>query len=388
MIKLAVVDSDPQFADEIGHLLEQRADMVVMATALDLNQALAIAEKQQPQVMLIGPGIGTDISAAFVKKLTAHYPIGCILLAYNATNKLRTAAMRANIVEVIQVPVDPGKIIAVIKTAAGYAEQLAVRGEEVVEEHKCTVITIFSTKGGVGKTVLSTNIATSLASMADARVILIDLDLQFGDVGIAMGLSPDKTMLDFTDSMLNADFREIDELLVTHKSGVRVLMAPKGPESADLIDGGRVSTTLSILKKHADFIIIDTTASFNDTVLAALDKSDEICIVLTMDMLSVKNIKLCLRTLNDLKYVREMQKIVINRVENNVGLKVGEIERVLGMNALAKIPADKAVSLSINKGVPVVIDAPKNQVSKEIEELAHFYVSKYRRDWIEIKMSS
>ncbi|MCL5291692.1 MAG: AAA family ATPase [Actinobacteria bacterium] len=388
MIKLALVDPDPQFAEEMERLLEGRSDMVITAMAFDLNQALSIAESQRAQVMLFGPGIGSDISIPFIKKLTARYPIGCILLTFNATKRTKLTALLANVVEVVRAPADAGKIIAAVQLAAGYAEQqLYMEEDKTSSERKCTIITIFSTKGGVGKTVLATNIATSIARETAGRVVLVDLDLQFGDVGMAMGLDPDKTMLEFANHMAEADAVKIDDFLITHESGLKVLLAPLEPESADLINGDCVSSMTKALKRYADFIVVDTPASFNDTVLAVLDESDEICIVLTMDILSLKNIKLCLRTLGELKYPHEKQRILINRVESNVGLKIAEMEKVLGMRAIAKIPFDKAVPLSVNKGVPVVIDAPKLPVSREIETLALFYVGRYRSDRADLRIS-
>ncbi len=383
MIKLALVDPDPKFTEEMERLLEERSDMAISAVALDLNRALVIAREQKPPVMIFGPGVGTEASVSFVRKLTAEFPIGCVVLSFAATNALKMTANKANVVEVIQIPADPEKLISAIQMAAGYAQQLAKKEEVVEEEHKCAVVTVFSTKGGVGKTFLATNIATSISRMIEGRVVLVDLDLQFGDVGIMMGLNPDITILEFVDNTVDLSVKRIDELLVTHKSGLKVLLAPRDPESADSITGASVTSVISALKEYADFMIVDTPASFNDNILAVLDESDEICIVLTMDLPSVKNIKLCLRTLGELKYSREKQKIIINRVETNVGLKVSEIEKALGMSALAQIPSDKAVSLSINKGVPLVVDAPKLAISKEINELAFYYISKYRPDWVE-----
>jgi len=382
MIKLVVLDPDPQFAEEIERLLEERNDIVITALAQDINRAMTVAEQQQPHVMIIGPGIGEDVSVMFVKKLTAEHPVGCILFTINSTARLKTAAIRSNVVEVIQVPAEPEKIIAAIKMAAGFAEQLAIREEPVEKEKRCATVTVFSTKGGVGKTVLSINMGAYMAGLGEGRVVLVDLDLQFGDVGIAMGMHPEKTILDLVEDMVETGEVNIEDFLVEHKSGLKVLMAPKNPESADLITGEHISAIMSALKKYADFIIVDTPASFNDNVLAVLDRTDEICIVLNMDMPSVKNIKLCLRTLNELRYAREKQRIVVNRVENNVGLKVIEIEKVLGMRAIAKVPSDKAVPLSVNKGVPVVMDAPKLPIAKEIEELSLFYVDKYQPEWV------
>jgi len=387
MIKLALVDPDPQFSAEVERLLENRSDMAIVVVAPDLNRALIAAEQQEPHVMIIGPGMGAELAIQFTRKLTSSYPIGCLLLSLNSTAKFKMAAIKANVVEVIQIPVDPEKIIGSIQTAAGYAQQLAIKDETEALDRSATVVTVFSTKGGVGKTVLATNIAASIARQFEGRVVVVDLDLQFGDVGIAMGMSPSATMLDFADHINELDDNRFDELLVGHESGAKAVLAPKEPESADLIDAQSTASIITALKRYADFIIVDTPASFNDNVLAVLDHSDEICVVVTMDMLSVKNIKLCLKTLDDLRYARERQKMVINRVETNVGLKVTEIEKVLGMRAIAKIPSDKAVSLSVNKGIPVVMDAPKLPVSKEIEELALFYVNKYRPEWVDMRFS-
>lgn len=389
MIKLAVVDRDPQFSKEIEQMIEDRSDMAIITRAFDLNRALIIAEKERPQVMVVGPGIGDDVAIPFMRRLTTEYQIGCILLTFSSTYKLKAAAISAKVVEVIKVPSDPEKIINAIHVAAGYAEQMSKAEEKVAgkRDHKCAVITVFSTKGGVGKTVLATNMATSITKKTESRVILVDLDLQFGDVGIAMGLESSNTVLEFADyisDMGETDEKRLDELLVSHSSGLKVLLAPKEPESADLITPESIKSIMEILKKDADFIIVDTPASFDDNVLTLLDASDEICMILTMDMPSVKNLKLCFKTLSDLRYSREMQRLVINRVENNVGLKVAEIEHSIGMRAIGRIPFDKAVPLSVNKGVPVVLDAPKLQVSKEIENLAMFYVSKHRPDLAEM----
>ncbi|MDI6815906.1 MAG: AAA family ATPase [Actinomycetota bacterium] len=387
MIRLALIDPDPQFAAEVERLLENRSDMAIVAVAPDLNRALIAAGQQEPHVMIIGPGVGAELAVQFTRKLTSSHPIGCLLFSPNVTANMKMAAIKANAVEVIQIPVDPEKIIGSIQTAAGYAQQLAIKDQTQTPDQGAVVITVFSTKGGVGKTVLSTNIAASIARQFESRVVVVDLDLQFGDVGIAMGLNPSATMLDFVENLGELDENRFEDLLIGHASGAKVILAPKEPESADLIDAQATGSIISALKRYADFIIIDTPASFNDNVLAVLDQSDEICVVVTMDMLSLKNIKLCLKTLDDLKYARERQKMVINRVETNVGLKVVEIEKVLGMRAIAKIPSDKAVSLSVNKGVPVVMDAPRIPVSREIEELALFYVNKYRPDWINVRLS-
>lgn len=387
MIKVAIADPDPQFEKEIEKLLEMRPDMVVVASARSLNQVVSLVEECQPNVLLIGPGMGEDIAISFAKKLTGQHPVGCILLTFSLPAYHKQAAMRANIVEVIQVPADPERLSMAIQMAAGFAQQLAIRDESAQPQKKCAVLTVFSTKGGVGKTVLSTNMAAAIARATEGRVVLIDLDLQFGDVGIAMGLSPERTILDFADHAPDADSKMIDDMLLTHPSGLKVLLAPKEPESADLITGERVVSIMSALKNYADFIIIDTPASFNDNVLAALDESDEICLVLTLDLPSVKNIKLCLRTLSELKYEHVKYKMVVNRVESNVGLKVAEVEKVLNLRAVAAIDADRAVPLSLNKGVPVVLDEPKLPVSKEIDELALMYVNKYRPDLLEVKMT-
>ncbi|MHB0977400.1 MAG: AAA family ATPase [Candidatus Aquicultorales bacterium] len=382
MVKIALVDPDPQFADEIQHALEERSDLTVAAVAFDLNRALALAETGEIQVMIIGPGISTDISIPFVKRMTGEHPIGVLVLASRCTQRLKAAALRANVVEVLEVPASSVDIIAGIAMAAGFAGQLAVEPPTPLEkEREATVITVFSTKGGVGKTVISSNMAVSIAKQTEARVALVDLDLQFGDSGIALGLSCDQTIADMADGAGGISDELLKKAFARHESGVCVLQAPVKPEAADLVSPEMTRAVLRALKSRFDFIVVDTPAAFNDHVLTALDLSDEICLILTMDILSLKNLKLCLRTLNDLRYPREKQRVVINRIEGNVGLRVPEVEKALGFSAIGRIPADSAVPLSLNKGIPVVLDAPKLPVGKAISDLGLYYASKYLPEW-------
>lgn len=378
MIKIALVDPDPLFSSEISNALEEREDMVVMATAQDLNQALIALERLAPDVMIFGPGVGSDVSLPFIRRLTSRQPLGCILVALRPTKKLKAAAAEANAAEVLAVPVDPDALASSIEKAMKSAEMAAdVRKGDT--NGKCAVITVFSTKGGVGKTVLAINIAASMARKSGGRVVLADFDLQFGDVAAAMGLVPDRTLSELVGKETE-DKSSMDDFLVPHESGVKVLLAPKEPESADLIGAEIAARILGELKERADFLIIDTPPAFNDVVLAALDATDEICVVLSMDVLSVKNARLCLRTLSELRYPPEKIKIAINKVEKEVGLRTADVEKALGMAALARIPLDKAVSRSVNKGVPVVLDAPDLPVSRELERLALYYARKYSAD--------
>ncbi len=377
MTKIALVDPDPLFSVEISKALEEREGMAVVAAAEDLNQALSAIERLAPGVMIFGPDIEPDVSLPFIGKISSKRPLACILLAFRPTRKLKSAAEEANVVEVLAAPVDADSLVAAIERASKIAE---ARTMERKEGEKCAVITVFSTKGGVGKTVLATNLAASMFRKSGCRIVLADFDLQFGDVAAAMGLSPDRTSLELAHKVAEVN-GNVDEFLTIHESGVKALLAPKEPESADLIGGECASSILAVLKKRADFLIIDTPPSFNDAVLAALDASDEICVVLAMDVLSVKNARLCLRTLKELRYSREKIKIAINRVESDVGLKTADVEKALGMSAIAKIPLDKAVSRSVNKGVPVVLDAPNLPVSRELDRLAAYYAKKYRAGW-------
>jgi pilus assembly protein CpaE len=238
------------------------------------------------------------------------------------------------------------------------------------------VITVFSTKGGAGKSVIAVNLAVALAKKASRPVVLVDADLQFGDIAVMLKLAPQNTIVDAVNANDRLDTSFIESLLATHiPSGVKVLPAPLEPAFADQIGSSQMLRVLDALRSYASIIVVDTPAYFNDVVLGLIEHSDDVVLVAGMDIPNIKNVKIGLQTLRLLNIPLHKLKLVLNRANSKVKLDVGEVEKTLGIKADCLIPSDVVVPQSVNKGVAVVLDAPRSGVTKAIEELAAMFTT-------------
>jgi pilus assembly protein CpaE len=245
---------------------------------------------------------------------------------------------------------------------------LAVSGDEGLEgEHKrATVITVFSAKGGCGKTTISTNLGAALADNGRREVCIVDLDLAFGDVAIALQLFPTHTISDAVALEETLDPSAVASLLTQHSPGLRVLSAPVEPGLAESIPVTLVSRLLNVMADMFDYVIIDTPPAFTDQVLAAFDMSDVAFLLATLDIPALKNLKLSLETLDLLNYPKEKVRLILNRADSKVGLDAGEVEKTLRAPISALIPSSRAVPAATNRGVPIVKDQPQHPVSLAI----------------------
>jgi pilus assembly protein CpaE len=238
------------------------------------------------------------------------------------------------------------------------------------------VITVFSTKGGAGKSVISTNLAITLAQRTQQPVCLVDGDLQFGDVAVMLKISPHHTIVDAVSSLDRLDAPLLESLLVTHEaSGLRVLAAPLEPAFADQVGAPEMVSIVELLRSFHGYVVVDTPAYFNDVVLGLVEVSDDVILVAGMDIPNIKNVKIGLQTLRLLNTPMEKLLLVLNRSNSKVKLDISEVERTLQVKADSLIPSDVLVPQSVNKGVPVVLHAPKSAVSKSIQQLADFFVT-------------
>jgi pilus assembly protein CpaE len=202
------------------------------------------------------------------------------------------------------------------------------------------------------------------------NTLLIDLDLQFGDVGIMMGIDPAQTIVDLVTTTGELDPDKLSGYVVNHQSGMDVLCAPLRPEDAELVTEDRIGQLIDVAKSAYDMVVLDTPPHFDATTLAALDRSDRLVLVATMDIPTVKNCKLALQTLNLLQYPRERIALVVNRPLGRADLRESDISRTLDMPIAAVIPLDKEIATAVNRGVPVTVSASRAPAAKAMRELA------------------
>jgi pilus assembly protein CpaE len=233
------------------------------------------------------------------------------------------------------------------------------------------VVTIMSPKGGAGKTMTSANVGLSLATMSGSpeRVVIMDADLQFGDICISLQVEPQHTIVDAARDIDKLDEELLNSLLATHSSGLRVLSAPLEPSLADEVSTQVVVKTLGMLKRMFDYVVIDTAPFLDEPVLSILERSDVVLLVVDMDLPAVKNAKLALDTLKLIKFPFEKIKLILNRVNSKARLDIGELERSLGLEVQAAISSDKLVPRAVNEGEPVVSLYPRSRVAKDLRNV-------------------
>jgi pilus assembly protein CpaE len=234
------------------------------------------------------------------------------------------------------------------------------------------MICVLGPKGGTGKTVTSSNLAVSLAR-AGYRSVIVDLDLQFGDVGLSLGLEPDKTVYDLAKSGGSLDAEKIDGFLAVHHSGVRALLAPTRPDHASVVTVEFLRDVYALLRSTNDFVIVDTPPGFTAEVIASIDSSSHVCVVGTLDSLSLKNTKLGLETLELMGYRPDRIRLVLNRAGTKVGITSEDVEAVMGRKPDVLVPSDRDIPRSVNEGDPIVLSKDRSEAARAFQKLADGY---------------
>jgi pilus assembly protein CpaE len=210
---------------------------------------------------------------------------------------------------------------------------------------------------------------------SDRPVVLVDADLQFGDVAVMLKLAPQRTNVDAVGAIEHLDAAMLQDMLIRHDpSGLLVLPAPLEPAFADQINAEYMTRIIEILRSFCSFVVVDTPAYFNEIVLNLIEQSDDVLLVAGMDIPNIKNVKIGLQTLRLLNTPMSKLHLVLNRANAKVKLDVNEVERTLQVRADSQIPSDVAVPQAVNKGNPVVLDAPKSGVAKSLEQLADMFL--------------
>jgi pilus assembly protein CpaE len=378
-IQVLIVDDIPETRDHLAKLLGFEPDIQVVGTASSGADAIEQATKIQPDVILMDINMPDMDGIAATERLSSQVPAAAVVMmsVQGEADYLRRS-MLAGAREFLVKPFSSDELTASIrqvhareKEKAGRAVVAqAIRVQDPTEEGQ--VVAVFSPKGGVGRTTIAVNLAVAAASELGKKVTLVDASFQFGDVAVLLNLNPkDKSMAELVPQLEEGhDPDSVDAFTLTHSSGIHVLLAPPSPEMAELITPAGVKHVIEILRAHSELVVIDCAAWFNDTLLGILDLADVVLTVLTLEITSIKNIRLFLEVAEQLGYSHKI-RLVLNRADTTLGIRVADVEHSIGRKVDHTIVSDgRAVVYALNRGIPFVLSNRESQVSQDVLRLA------------------
>lgn len=342
-----------------------------VATLDEASTKMALLLAAAPfDMVVIGCSEYSESALQAISAATGERPEAPVVVLYaGSPNGFMEAAFEAGADDLITLP--------------QVSEQVAFALEKVIARRRSAVtgaataapmIAVLGPKGGTGKTMTSCNLAVALAQQG-MRPILIDLDLQFGDVGLALGLKPTQTIYDLASSAGSLDGDKVDTFIVAHESGVNALLAPVRPDQAAAITVPFLHQLFDILRGRYDFVITDTPPAFSPEVIAAVDTSSHLCMVGTLDALSLKDTKIGLETLQQMGRDPAQTTLVLNRADTNVGISADDVERLLGRKPDLLVPSDVAIPRATTHGRPIVVAQPRSGAARAFGALAEKYVA-------------
>jgi pilus assembly protein CpaE len=370
---LVIVNPDTAGAETLRSAVDP--DAAILSSVDQARHHLA--EHPEVDVAVIGAAVDLEPALALAGAMRVSRPdLGVILVRRRVDTVVLTESLRAGVREVVAER-DMAALGSAVRRAREIARAMRSQGSVAASSDDfgplARVITVFSAKGGCGKTTLATNLAAAIADGGRRSVCLLDLDLAFGDVAIAMQLFPAHTIADAVPIADTLDATAIAALLTPHSPGLTTLVAPVEPGSAD-IPTAVIAKVLRLLREMFEYVVVDTPPAFTDHVLAAFDESDVLALLATLDIPALKNLKLTLETLDLLNYPRDKWRVVLNRSDSKVGLAIGEVEKTLRVPISAEVPSSRDVPASVNRGVPIVLDSPNHNVSNAIKQFAERHI--------------
>ena len=382
-IKILIVDDIPETRDHLTKLLGFEPDMTVVGAAASGKEALDLAAQLLPNVVLMDINM-PDMDGIAATELLAHRvpSAAVVMMSVQGEADYLRRSMLAGAREFLVKPFSSDELAASIRQVYSREREKVTRMVLPVPTSAPTrsggrapgrVVALFSPKGGVGRTTMAVNIAVAAASELGKKVVLMDASLQFGDVGVLLNLNPKN--MSIADLMPELDSSgEIDALdtfLINHTSGIRVLLAPPSPEMAELITPVAVKKVIEALRAEHDLVFVDCAAGINDATLAVLDMADEILTMLTLEITSIKNMRLFLEIAERLGYEEGKVKLVLNRADGNLGIRVSDVEHSIGRKVDHTIVSDgRSVVYALNRGVPFFLTNREAQVSQDVLNVA------------------
>ncbi|GAB4083006.1 AAA family ATPase [Modestobacter muralis] len=330
-----------------------------------------LVDGELPEVLVIGPDAPADQVLLLAARLDVQCPGISVLLIARPDPALLQAAMRAGIRDLLDPAADPAEIGASIERAARAAagRRRVLRPVEDSARYTGRVITVASPKGGVGKTTIATNLAIGLTSSAPQSTVLVDLDVQFGDVASALGLVPEYSLPDAVQGPAGQDTMVLKTFLTQHPSGLYAVCGSESPAAGDTVTAADVSRLLAQLAREFRYVVVDTAPGLSEQTLAALDRSSDVVMLSSMDVPGVRGLRKELDVLRELCMIPAGRHVVMNFADPKGGLSVRDVETTIGTGVDVVLPRSSAVPASTNQGVPLLESGRRDPMTKELRRL-------------------
>jgi len=371
--QVVAVGAPPTFRHQVARALAVDPDTVSWLPTVSAAESLLTDRPHPPNVLVLSPSIKEPDAFGMAEFVGRSSPTSAIVMVRDhAPNGLLPAAMRAGIRDVIDLSQGGAELRDALSRAISWSVSLrSSTGLSAPDsgETRGKVISVFSSKGGTGKTFLSSNLGAALARDTGRDTAVLDLELEVGDVFSYYGRTSTTQLSDFL-SIGDMEEPEAIAHLGTHISDHLWIFGAGTVPGTEPVAGESVGKVVRALRRMFGYVVIDATADYTDPVLAAFDLSDTICLITGLDVVGVRHMSLALQTLLSLGYPRERFRLVMNRADSKVRLDTDDVERVMNVGIDAMIPSSRLVPSSLNSGIPVVIDQPKSEVAKAVTKLA------------------
>jgi pilus assembly protein CpaE len=355
----------------IESALPEGSDIQVVAVVDGLEESWTALQETATDLIVVACAGHSERALVFIDgavKQRRERPV--VVLCESSPNGFVRRVFEAGADDIVTLPETPGNVLFTLEKAVARKQG----GAAATGVALAPMICVLGPKGGTGKTLTACNLALALAENG-RKVALVDLDLQFGDIGLALGLAPQRTIYDLAKAGGSVDAEKIEDFLVVHPSGARVLMAPTRPDQAGTITVEFLREVYAGLRASNDFVIVDTPPGFVPEVIASIDSSSHVCMVGMLDSLSLKNTKLGLETLELMGYESERIRVLLNRADSRVGIERDEVDSIIGRSPDVFVPSDREIPVSVNEGRPVVVSQSRSEAARAFQSLAAMYVN-------------
>lgn len=377
MARIVIADSQEDSRRILREALEFEPKFEVVDDIDEGSELVDLIGPLNVDVVLIDQNLNGVDPLQTVRKLRNQHPgLGIIVTGHAPEVADLRHAMQAGADDYLPKPIDTHEAAETVGELIGRVEQRRSRfsvAEAGSGPVASKVVSVYSPQGGCGKSMLAANLAVVLARESGRPTVLVDLNLQFGDIDLMLNITPERTVAAVIQRMNQLDADLMESFLTLHEqSNLKVLAAPARPEYADTITVFVVEKVLQVLRERHTYVVIDTPSFLQDTTLTALDHSDEIILLTALDLLALHNTKTALAMMQKLRYGPEKVKLVLNRSNADVGISPDDVEQTLEYDISAFIPSDGRVAVtSVNEGEPFVLSQPKTQIAQSIRRIAY-----------------